>query len=320
MPEVGEPVWPADPVARLAAERSLPRWLAQLWHDELGLQADALARAMNAAGPVALRANLLKTTRERLIQDLEADGIGAFAGAHSPWAAIVQGRANLFGSRLWRAGHFEVQDEGSQLVAWRCAALPGEKVVDFCAGAGGKTLALAAAMENRGELWALDVEGRRLEQLAARVERAGVACARWMRIESGSAPEAAAGADCVLVDAPCSALGTLRRSPDARWRISPEQVAEFPARQLEILHCASRLVRPGGRLIYATCTLHAAENRGVIGRFLAVAPEFRLDGVPLEVAPDTHGTDGFFAVETRRAGPASANGAHTNSEDKLSPE
>ncbi len=301
MPELGEPLWPADPVARLAAERSLPGWLAQLWQEELGLQADALARATNRPGPVALRANLLKTTRERLIQDLAAEGIDALAGAHSPLAAVVQGRANLFGSPLWRAGHFEVQDEASQLVAQWCGARPGEKVVDYCAGAGGKTLALAAAMENRGELWALDIEGVRLHQLTARVERAGVVCARWMRIESGSVPGAAAGADCVLVDAPCSALGTLRRSPDARWRIGPEEVAAFPARQLEILGCASLLARPGGRLVYATCTLHGAENRGVVERFLAAAPQFSLDGAPLEVAPHTHGTDGFFAVAMRRA-------------------
>ncbi len=293
-----EPDWPADPVARLSAQRSLPRWLAELWHRELGAGADALAQAMNRPGPATLRANLLKTTRDRLIADLASESIAALPGRHSPWAVHVQGRANLFGSPLWRAGHFEVQDEGSQLIARLCSARPGEKVVDYCAGAGGKTLALAAAMEDRGELWALDVDAKKLRQVPGRLSRAGATIAKPLLLVPPAA--AASHADCVLVDAPCSSLGTLRRAPDARWRLGPEEVAGFPARQLEILRAASALVRPGGRLVYATCTINSAENRGVVDAFLASVAEFGAEEPVLEVAPHTHGTDGFYAVALRR--------------------
>lgn len=301
-PLLREPAWPDEPVARLCAERSLPRWLGELWHREYRGEADALARAMNRPGPATLRANALETTREALIANLARESIAALPGAHSPWAAHVQGRANLFGSRLWRAGHFEVQDEGSQLVALLCAARPGEKVVDYCAGLGGKTLALAAEMQNRGELWALDSDAAKLRQLPARLARAGVVNACWALVGDLAASMAASAADCVLVDAPCSSLGTLRRAPDARWRLKPEELAELPGRQLDILRRASALVRRGGRLIYATCTLRAAENRGVIEAFLSTAEGFDPLGEPLEVAPHTHGTDGFFAVALRRRG------------------
>jgi 16S rRNA (cytosine967-C5)-methyltransferase len=231
----------------------------------------------------------------------------------------LQGRPNVFGSRAWREGRFEVQDEGSQLIVGLCAPRPGERCVDFCAGAGGKTLALAALMGDRGELLALDVDRQRVADQQPRLARAGVTCVRSRVIDpAGALPPEAADADLVLVDAPCSSLGTLRRGPDARWRTTPEKVETFPALQLEILGRAATLVGRAGRLVYATCTLNAAENERVAGSFEAAHPEFRRTPVAellgaatadrlgavdrLWLAPHLHGTDGFFAVHWRRDG------------------
>ena len=292
--------WPTDPVERLAATRSLPRWLAQRWLDELGDAADALAQACNRPGPVVLRTNALKTDREGLRRTLALEKIDCEPTARSPWGLVVQGRANLFGSSAWRQGLFEVQDEGSQLVALAVGARPGERVVDACAGAGGKALALAAAMEDRGEILALDVDPMRLVNLAARVRRAGATVIRALRVEpAGPYREDLGLADRVLVDAPCSSLGTLRRSPDHRWRVQPDEIALFAKAQVQILERASGLLRPGGLLVYATCTVTREENEAVAQAFAGKHPRWQRTPVggadPLRLWPHVHGTDGFFA-------------------------
>jgi 16S rRNA (cytosine967-C5)-methyltransferase len=292
--------WPEDAIERLAAERSLPLWLAERFRGEFGVQADALAQVCNLPGPTVLRTNVLKIGREVLRRSLCEEGIACQPTARSPWGLTVEGRANLFGSEAWRQGEFEVQDEGSQLVALAVGATPGERVIDACAGAGGKTLALAAAMENRGEILALDVDPPRLVNLAARVRRAGVTIVRSLRVEpSGAWPTKLGLADRVLVDAPCSSLGTLRRNPDLRWRLAPGSIADFARSQSEILERASRLVRPGGLLVYATCTLTREENQGVAEAFArshAVWHRIPVGGTdPLMLLPHLHGTDGFFA-------------------------
>ena len=229
----------------------------------------------------------------------------------------------LSGLTAFKDGLFEVQDEGSQIAALLAGARPGMRVVDFCAGAGGKTLALAAGMANRGKLVACDVSARRLERAARRLRRAGVSNVerraltserdKWVKRHAG-------GFDRVFVDAPCLGTGTWRRNPDAKWRSCPEDLAELVERQQQILRSAARLVRPGGRLVYATCSLLREEDEAQAEAFLAATPDFTLlpaarawnetigGASPggedyLLLTPARHGTDGFFvALFERRSG------------------
>jgi 16S rRNA (cytosine967-C5)-methyltransferase len=307
---------PGDPLEALAAETSLPRWLAKLWSEQLGPdETRGLAAALNQRAPLTVRTNLLKNTREELLATIRAEGSRVEPTKLSPWGVIFTGRTNVFALRAFKAGLFEVQDEGSQLIALACDARPGHLVVDACAGAGGKTLALAAEMRNKGRLVASDRDGRRLDELRPRARRAGVH--NW---EARAVPESTDAriadlrdqADVVLVDAPCSGLGALRRNPDARWRLDAEEVASFPPRQKEILDRYARLVKPGGRLVYATCSINRGENEQVRATFLAAHPEF----VPAQVLPESaglgtepeiqllphrHGTDGFYIAALRRS-------------------
>ncbi|HEY6105543.1 MAG TPA: methyltransferase domain-containing protein, partial [Anaeromyxobacteraceae bacterium] len=240
----------ADPVERLAAEVSLPAWIAGRFAAEMGLEeARALARAMNQRAPLTVRANLLRGTREALRERLSEEGVAAEATPHSPWGLVLDGHANAFALRAFREGLFEIQDEGSQLIALACGARPGWTVVDACAGAGGKSLALAMEMRNKGSLHALDVDADRLEEARRRARRAGVHNLRT-RVVPAAGPEAEAAAadlagkaDLVLVDAPCSGLGTLRRKPDARWRLEPGDPARFSEAQREIGARFAKLAR-----------------------------------------------------------------------------
>lgn len=303
--------WPSDPVECLATRRSLPDWLARAWIEAYGEpEADQLAEAINQPGPVTIRANLLKLGREALRERLADEGIVARPAAYSPWALQFEGRVNVFGSRAWRDGLFEVQDEGSQLIALAADAAPGQVVVDWCAGAGGKTLALAAAMQNRGRLIAADVDAKRLGDMSPRLARAGGTIVERRR-HGHDEPLPSGFADVVLVDAPCSSTGVLRRGPDMRWRIDPREVEQLPALQLEILLAAAETVRRGGRLVYATCSLLKAENEAVVGAFLERAEDFLpapLASLPaslgatdrLTLAPHRHGTDGFFIAAFER--------------------
>ncbi len=300
---------PDDPVDALAAETSLPRWLAKLWSAQLGAgETRALAAALNQRAPLTVRANLIRNTREELLATLRGEGARVEPTRLSPWGVTFTGRTNVFALRAFKAGLFEVQDEGSQLIALSCEARPGQLVVDACAGAGGKTLALASEMRNKGRLVACDRDARRLEELRPRARRGGVH--NW---EARAVPEASDAriadlrdqADVVLVDAPCSGLGALRRNPDARWRLDEGEVASFPPRQREILERYSRLVKPGGRLVYATCSINRAENEDVRSAFLATHPGFVPvpalpaslglgTGSEVQLLPHRHGTDGFY--------------------------
>ena len=314
----------ADPVERFAVEESLPRWIAGRFAAELGLpEAKALARAMNQRAPVTVRANLLKTTREELRERLATEGVASEPTSHSPWGLVLDGGANAFALRSFRSGLFEMQDEGSQLVALACAARPGHRVVDACAGAGCKSLALAMEMRNKGDLHALDSDAGRLDEARRRARRAGVHNLRARAIPAG--PEAAqaiadlAGqADRVLVDAPCSGLGTLRRKPDARWRLQPGDPERFAATQKQLAARFAPLVKPGGRLVYATCAVGRAENEEVAAFVLAEVPglapfplaaalgedlarSLGAQGHTLTLHPHRHGTDGFFIAAFERA-------------------
>ncbi len=266
--------------------------------------------------------NVLKADRDAVLARLREDGIGAEAGALSPQAIRLAGKPALQKHPLFLDGSFEVQDAGSQLLGLLVQPKRGELVVDFCAGAGGKTLQLGAMMRSTGRLYAFDVSDKRLAKLKPRMARAGLSNVHPVLIahENDAKVKRLAGkADRVLVDAPCSGLGTLRRNPDLKWRQSAAAVDEMVAKQGAILAAAARLVRPGGRLVYATCSLLAEENDGVVDAFLAAHPEFRplsaqavlekqgvqlQTGERLRLSPATHDTDGFFAAVLERVGDA----------------
>jgi 16S rRNA (cytosine967-C5)-methyltransferase len=289
------------PPDRLADRWSYPDWIEAIFLRESADQAEALAAAMCAPGPICLRANALRTTREALAVALHGAGVLTRPARFTHDALIVTSeRPNLLALDAHREGWFEVQDEASQLVAQIVATRPGETVLDFCAGAGGKTLALAAAMRGKGRLAAWDQDPERLRRLEARARRAGAAVEIDRDVE----------ADAVLVDAPCSELGTLRRGPDVRFRLREEDALRFPSFQREILEEALGRVRRGGRLVYATCTIRREENEDVALEFERAHPELqraRLD-VPVELVrdgflrtwPHLHDMDGFFAAAWRR--------------------
>jgi 16S rRNA (cytosine967-C5)-methyltransferase len=293
------PRLPAPP--RIADRWSYPDWIEAVLLREAGAEAEALASAMCAPGPICLRANLARVDRDALAHLLEAEGVSTRPGRLAAGALVVtSGRPNLLGLQAYREGLFEVQDEASQLVAGLVRAQPGETVLDYCAGAGGKTLALAAAMGGQGRLVAWDTDAGRLRRLRERARRAGA------QVEIGRD----VGADAVLVDAPCSELGTLRRGPDVRFRLPEENAARFPVLQREVLEEALRRVRPGGRLVYATCTLRREENEEVALALERDHPELRRmppdlpsdlvrDGF-LRTWPHLHDLDGFFAASWRK--------------------
>jgi 16S rRNA (cytosine967-C5)-methyltransferase len=311
-----------DPIQRLGVEGSLPAWLAERLAAEMGLdEARAFAAAVNVRAPLTVRTNLLKTTRDDLARQLEQEGVESKETPLSPWGLVLDGHANAFGLDAFKGGLFEIQDEGSQLIALTCGARSGMKVVDACAGAGGKTLALAAEMRNRGVLLALDVDGDRLEDARRRARRDGVDNLRTRAIPATDAEADLAlrdeegKADVVLVDAPCSGLGTLRRKPDARWRLGPADPEKFARIQQALVGRFSRLVKPGGRLVYATCSVARAENEEVaataaalpgfaplpLERTLgALAGKVGATGNELRLWPHRHGTDGFFVAAFER--------------------
>jgi 16S rRNA (cytosine967-C5)-methyltransferase len=305
------PVLDTRPPPTLALRASLPDWLADHFARELGPEADAFCAHLNVPGPITLRANPLRTSRDALAQRLRAEGVSTRPGPWSPLALHVEGpRPNLYGLPALREGLLEVQDEGSQLLGLVVEARPGETVLDLCAGAGGKTLLLGADMRDSGRLLAYDPDAERLDRLLQRSTRAGLTRVQVLR----APPTPGLGADRVLVDAPCSELGSLRRGPDLRFRPRPDVLSHFPPLQRDLLQRAGDLVRPGGRLVYATCTVNRAENEDVAHAFLASRPDFRLvrpgdgwlpdacvrDGF-LFVAPHRHGTDAFFAAVMERS-------------------
>jgi len=305
---------------REAVRLSYPTWLVELLVEDLGeAEGLAAAEAMNQRAPMALRANTARLSREELVARLGDEQVVARPTELSPVGLVCETRVNAFALASFRDGLYEVMDEGSQLVAELVAPPPGGRVVDACAGAGGKTLAIGAALAGKGRLLALDTDGKKLEELRRRARRAGLTNveARALTTDPTDVARKVKGTfDRVLVDAPCSGLGTLRRNPEARWRLSRATVESFPARQLALMVTYAPLCAVGGRLIYATCTLASAENERVVEKFLAERDDFvsvpvkeiwgreralRLgDGVTLRLLPNRHDTDGFFAAVLRR--------------------
>lgn len=301
-----------------AVRCDMPDWLYEALAAQFGEEEVVkLAQALNQPAPLDLRVNTLKANREEVLARLAADDIAAIPGPLSPLAIRLREKPALARHPLFLDGSFEVQDEGSQLLGYLLEPKRGELVVDFCAGAGGKTLMLGALMKNTGRLYAYDVSDKRLANLKPRLARSGLSNVHPMRIEherDTKIKRLSGKADRVLVDAPCSGLGTLRRNPDLKWRQNEASVLELTGKQAAILDSAARMVRPGGRLVYATCSLLTAENDAIIDAFLGTHPEFSLvsaeavlarhgiavSGERLRLLPHQHATDGFFAAVLER--------------------
>ena len=299
-----------------------PEWLDPHLAASLGKDLARETAALNGEATLDLRANALKADRGKARIALQRAGIEAEMTSLSPLGLRLKERVPLGQIEPFRQGLVEVQDEGSQIAALLADARPGMRVIDFCAGAGGKTLALAASMNNRGHLIASDISARRLERATERLRRAGASIVQRLPL-SGTRDKWVkrhkASFDRVFVDAPCTGTGTWRRNPDAKWRLKPEDLAELTALQAEILDSAARLVKPGGRLVYATCSLLREEDEAQIEKFLAAHADFTLlpawrvwrdatggkppeKGAMLRLTPARHGTDGFFvAILERKA-------------------
>lgn len=299
---------------------NLPEWLLPAFSARFGADLAAEAEAMEKPAAVDLRANLLRNTREEAAAALSAEGIATEPTPFSPWGLRVPSRRPVTGTAAYKGGLVEVQDEGSQLIALLADARPGMRVADYCAGAGGKTLAMAATMANRGKITACDTSAPRLEGAALRFKRAGVDNAERHLLAPGDrwAKRRAGSFDRVLVDAPCTGTGTWRRNPDARLRTRPQDLEELLAVQKDIIARAAELVRPGGRLVYATCSVLPAENDRQMDAFLETHVDFAplpleglwaslMPGQPapcagpwLQLSPGAHGTDGFFCAVLER--------------------
>ncbi|MEX3547935.1 MAG: RsmB/NOP family class I SAM-dependent RNA methyltransferase [Burkholderia sp.] len=316
----------------LRVRTNLPDWIHQALSQRF--DADALAQfaaAITYLAPLDLRVNVQKATRNQVLDALKASGIEAGETPFAPNGVRLISKLALTKLPIFQDGLIEVQDEGSQLLCLLMAPRRGEMVVDFCAGAGGKTLALGAAMRSTGCLYAFDVSEKRLAKLKPRLARSGLSNVNPVLIDSehdAKVKRLAGKIDRVLVDAPCSGLGTLRRNPDLKWRQTRDSIEELTPKQGSILASAARLVKPGGRLVYATCSVLEAENEAIVVQFLAAHPDFVLvpvskvlaeqrvaldTGDYLSLWPHRHATDGFFAAVLERhpkaAKPAAAKAA-----------
>ena len=303
---------------------NMPDWLAGALKNDLDDEGFwKFVASMSTSAPLDLRVNMFKTNRDKAQAQLHEAGIESFPTPFSPWGLRVDGKPALQKTDVFLRGDVEVQDEGSQLLAAMVAPKRGEMVVDFCAGAGGKTLALGAAMRSTGRLYAFDVNGHRLDKLKPRLARSGLSNvhpAQLTNERDDRVKRLSGKIDRVLVDAPCSGLGTLRRNPDLKWRLSAKAIDELCELQAKILESACRMLKPGGRLVYATCSPLRREDEAIAEAFSAAHPEFQLldAGELLKAAgvdraeelnangymrswPHAHGMDGFFAAAWQKA-------------------
>ena len=303
----------------LSVQAELPDWVIEKmrasYSDEEIL---TIGRAMQQGAPLDIRVNTLLAKREEVLQQLQEQNIEAVATPYSPIGIRLKEKIPLNKDALFTTGKVEVQDEGSQLLGFLLAPKRNDMVVDFCAGAGGKTLMLSALMNSQGRLYAMDISEKRLANLKPRLKRSGASNIQPMLIahENDLKVKRLSGKiDRVLVDAPCSGLGTLRRNPDLKVRQSPQSIMELNQKQTAILASASRLLKKGGRLVYATCSILPEENQHIVAAFLASHPDFVLRpageilqqqkialemGDYLELRPNLHATDGFFAAVLER--------------------
>jgi len=304
-----------------AVRAELPDWLWQRLIAENGEEeAMQIARGSLNAAPLDVRANVARISRDEALAQLVSRGFECSPTPYSPAGIRIVGRPQVNRDALFTEGLVEVQDEGSQLLAYLLGPRRGEMVADFCAGAGGKTLAISMLMRGSGRIYAIDVSAKRLAALAPRAARAGVSNIHSLVVSSETDPRIrrlAGKLDRVLVDAPCSGFGTLRRNPDLKWRYGPERIEALGLQQFKILQGAAVLVKPRGRLVYATCSVLAAENEAIADRFAEAHPEFKVvscndlladqrislpSGQRLRLWPHEHSTDAFFAAAFERAG------------------
>ena len=296
----------------------LPEWLLQKLDFLSEEQIISLSDSLKTPAPLDLRVNLLKAKRDKVLLQLQQEGLPVEATPYSPWGIRCHEKINLSKHPLFLNGTLEIQDEGSQLLALITGAKRNELIVDFCAGSGGKTLALSAMMTNTGRIYAIDNSEHRLKQIKPRLERSGVSNITIQHIahENDNRLHKLTGkADRVLIDAPCSGLGTLRRHPDLKYRQNPQTIKQITQTQQAILEAAEKLVKPGGTLIYASCSFLPEENQQRIASFLTNHPEYETIqmhtilekskinlqmGEYLMLRPDTHNTDGFFAAVLKK--------------------
>ncbi|MCX6134155.1 MAG: 16S rRNA (cytosine(967)-C(5))-methyltransferase RsmB [Ignavibacteriales bacterium] len=312
---------PVDPMERIGQQYSFPDWIVRRLLDQYGEpETEQICKSLNGQAPLTLRVNTLKTTVEECQRSLAEEDIQTQPTRLSPFGLTVSKRMNVFQFQAFRDGFFEVQDEGSQLLPFLIDPKPTAKVLDACAGAGGKTLELAALMKNRGEIVASDVHSTRLEELQRRLRRAGASNVRVRRVDdiADLTDRYSDYFDVVLLDAPCSGIGTLRRNPGMKWVVTEETVHEVAEKQMHILESSVQLVKPKGMIAYATCTLFREENEDIVERFLSAHPDFALERPPLsesrfdltpfasgkytKLYPHRDGTDGFFIAVMRRNG------------------
>ena len=312
----------SDPVASLAARHSHPGWIIGRWIEQLGEEAEPLAKAMSETPPPTIRTNTLKITRDALIARLATEGANAVATPYSPDGLDIATRTPLAALPGFREGLFTIQDESSQLAAIFFAPLPGERVLDVCAAPGGKTTHLAQLMKNNGAILACDAASRKLALIDENARRLGIDIISTFHLdatkpgpESGRESMTADSFDRVLVDAPCSGLGVLRRNPEGKWWKTPADVTELATRQKAILLNGAGFLKDGGTLLYATCSTTPEENEEVIADFLSKHPDFMLEDLRglfpayaelfteegfFRSWPHRHGMDGFFAARLRK--------------------
>jgi len=305
--------------ADAAAKTNIPEWTVPLFEQAYGDAWEVQAKALGEQASVDLRVNALKTSPDRVVKALAESNIEVATLPHSEWALRAPARSAVSHTKAFNKGMCEVQDLGSQILCMLANATPGEQVIDLCAGAGGKSLAMGATMDNKGQIYALDIDARRLNRGRERVERAGLRNTQFHQLtkynssEERTLPELVGNMDMVFVDAPCSGSGAWRRQPDARWRLTPEQLATYNDLQDQVLARGARYVSPGSRMIYATCSLFTQENEDRVEAFLSRHPEFTCiewqdawnpklpaleatHGTGLRISPADHGCDGFFAA------------------------
>ncbi len=320
--ETAEQIQSRTPELPIAVRANLPDALWSRLTEQLGAdEAFRVAQAMNAPAPVDLRVNSMRISRDALRDELRANGFDTVPTPLSPWGLRRHDRRPLFSTDAFQRGAFEIQDEGSQLISMVVDPKPGERIVDFCAGGGGKTLHLGMLMQGKGTLYAFDVNSRRLSGLKPRLRRSGLDNVRtqWVKTERDPHIKRLRGTiDRVLVDAPCSGLGTLRRNPDLKWKTI--DFAALTTAQRDILAAAAELVKPGGRLVYATCSILNQENDAIVREFLASHADFEPvtaealppslkgellpESIGLTLYPHVHGTDGFYMCALQRRKPA----------------
>ena len=294
-------------ISNRAIKQSIPDWLDEMGASQLGEKWDREIDTLNQQAEVVLRVNTLKITREQLAKRLAEEGIGTYAPKGYKDALILGRRQNIFKNPAFKEGLFEVQDASSQLVATALDVKPGMRVIDACAGSGGKSLHLAALMENKGRILSMDLEAWKLQNTKLRARRNGISIIEPKVIEGNKTiKRLKESADRVLLDVPCSGLGVLKRNPDTKWKLSPESIEKVQGIQQEIIQNYSSMVKPGGILVYATCSILPTENQQQVEKFLSSekGKDFELLEDQKVLAQES-GFDGFYIAKLRKKGPSS---------------